>query len=206
MADNAFEHANKQEGGETTGQEGVAFTTPTIAPHATTGSNRAVSAPGAVISGEVNPDGKPASYAFELGVYNPAGTQYGIVQSGSAGEGTSTEGEELQLSGLQPATAYAYRIKIESTYGTSYGEPVIFVTQGLPEALPIPVTLPVLPVPSAKFPKEVSVTPRGLTRTQKLKAALKVCKRKRNHKQRVGCEREAHKRYGSKPIKSKPKQ
>lgn len=201
VADNAFEYEAKREGGQTIGQEGALFTTPAIAPHATTGSYGAVSATGAVISGEVNPDGKPASYAFELGVYNPAGTQYGTVQSGPAGEGRSTEGEELQLSGLQPATAYAYRIKVESTYGVSYGEPMIFTTQGLPEALPVPVTLPVLPVPNAKFPKEASVTPRALTRTQKLKAALKVCKRKRNHKQRVGCEREARKRYGPKPKK-----
>ncbi len=201
VADNAFEYETKQEGGETTGQEGVAFTTPVIVPHAMAGSYSAVSATGAVISGEVNPDGKPANYAFELGVSNSAGTQYGIVESGSAGEGTNVEGEELQLSGLQPGTSYAYRIKIESTYGTSYGEPVIFTTQGLPEVLPIPVTLAALPVPSVAFPKEARVTPKTLTRAQKLKAALSVCKRKHSHRQRQGCEREAHKRYGPKPRK-----
>jgi hypothetical protein len=199
VADNALEYETKQEGGETTGQEGVAFTTPVIVPHAMTGSYSAVSATGAVIAGEVNPDGKPASYAFELGVFNSAGTQYGIVESGSAGEGTSGVGEELQLSGLQPGTSYAYRIKIESTYGTSYGEPVIFTTQGLPEVLPIPVTLASLPVPSIAFPKEAKVTPKTLTRAQQLKAALSVCKRKHKHARRQGCEREAHKRYGPKP-------
>jgi hypothetical protein len=187
------------EAGSTSLPEGIFTTAPTVLPHATTGSYSAVSATGAVISGEVNPDGKPASYAFELGVYNPAGIQYGIVQSGSAGEGTSAMGEEMQLSGLQPGTSYAYRIKIESTYGTSYGDPVVFTTQGASEVLPIPVTLAFLPVPSTAFPKQATV--RTLTRAQKLKVALSVCKRKHNHKRRTGCEREARKRYGPKTQK-----
>ncbi len=202
VADNAFEYEAKQEGGQSTGEEGVAFTTPVIVPHATTGSYSALSATGAVISGEVDPDGKPASYAFELGVYNPVGTQYGIVRSGSAGEGTRAVGEQLALSGLQPGTAYAYRIKVESTYGTSYGEAVTFTTQGSPEVLPVPVTLAFLPVPGVAFPKEpVGVTPKALTRAQKLKNALKACKRERGRKRRAGCKRNARKRYGPMPKK-----
>ena len=112
------------------------------------------------------------------------------------------EGEELQLSGLQPGTSYAYRIKIESTYGTSYGEPVIFTTQGLPEVLPVPVTLAFLPVPSIAFPKEATVTPGKLTRAQKLAKALKACAKKPKRK-RAACRRSAHKKYGSKRKKKK---
>jgi hypothetical protein len=40
---------------------------------------------------------------------------------------------------------------------------------------------------------------KALTRTQKLKAALKVCKRDKNKAKKTKCEKAAHKRYG--PVK-----
>jgi hypothetical protein len=45
-----------------------------------------------------------------------------------------------------------------------------------------------------------AVTPRSLTRAQKLARALWVCKRKRDKRKRAVCIRQAHKRYASKPA------
>lgn len=151
---NAAGEAAVTESGGTSLPEGYFTTAPPVVPQAVTGPSSAVTTTSATISGNVNPDGAPASYAFELGVYNAAGTQYGVVQSGFAGAGTTPVGEELQLSGLQPGTTYVYRIKLESAYGTSYGAPATFTTQGLPAVLPIPTALPQLAIPKIAFPQE----------------------------------------------------
>jgi hypothetical protein len=52
-------------------------------------------------------------------------------------------------------------------------------------------------------PAPSSVTPRALTRAQKLARALKSCHRKKRHARRLACERQAKRRYGVKPAKAK---
>jgi hypothetical protein len=111
----------------------------------------------------VNPDGLPAGYAFELGVYEGVGTQYGVVFSGSAGSGSVPIEETLPLSGLQPGVTYAYRISVLSGYipGESHtlqGAPVTFTTAGVPAVLQIPPPLAQLPIPNIAFPK-LSLSP-----------------------------------------------
>ena len=164
---------------------------------ATTGTPGAVTATSATISGAVNPDGQPATYAFELGVYNGAATQYGIVFSGSAGAGSTPEAKSNTLTGLQPGTTYYYRISIHSGYGTSYGADQTFTTLGLPVVLGVPVVLGMVAVPAIAFPEETTgVRGKGaLTRAQKLAKALKVCD-ERSRRQRAGCERRARRKYG----------
>jgi hypothetical protein len=102
----------------------------------------------------VNPDGQPASYVFELGIYAGAATQYGVVFSGSTTAVVGAVPESLGLTGLQPGTAYAYRVKISSGYGTSYGEQATFTTLGLPTVLVSPVAPALLTVPRIVFPVE----------------------------------------------------
>ena len=141
------------EGGKRQGTEGAFTTTALPTVQALTGPVSAVSITSAVVSGTVNPEGHPAVYAFELGVYTGAGTQYGVVFSGPAGAGTIPAQESLPLTGLQPGTTYAYRITISSLgYGASYGETQTFTTAGLPAALSVPSPLPQLAVPNVAFP------------------------------------------------------
>jgi hypothetical protein len=206
IANNEFEYEVKPEGGQTPGIEGQFTTAPAPVPTAQTGGHSAVTATGVIVSGEVDPDGQPATYAFELGVYDGAGTQYGTVFSGPAGAGTTPVMESLGLYGLQPGTTYAYRITISSGYvknesHTVYGATETFKTAGLPSVLTVPNLLAMLPVPPIKFP-EVAVKP--LTNAQKLANALKVCKKK-PRKQRSSCERTARKKYGAKPKPKKKK-
>lgn len=208
VADNGFENEGKLEGGSTTGQEGAPFTTPTTDPRATTGPFSAVTTTTAVISGEVEPDGIPATYAFELGIYNGTNTTYGTIASGPAGEGTAFVTEQMKLFGLQPDTTYAYRIAIQSPYipdevHAVYGAPITFTTEGLSSVLSLPERPQTLGMPNIVFPQEPKRP--SLTPAQKLKQALSVCKRLRDKKQRLRCQQKARKRYGPKPKKHRGK-
>jgi hypothetical protein len=185
--------------------EGEFETAPAPVLRATTGASSALSATSATISGAVDPDGPPATYTFELGIYNGANTQFGIVFSGLAGASVTPVEETLDLSGLQPGTTYAYRIKVASGYGTAMGATATFTTTGLPEVLVVQTALAQLPVPSVAFPKEsAKVTHKKLTRAQQLARALKVCERKPKSK-RAACRRSARKKYAVSKPKGKKK-
>jgi hypothetical protein len=136
------------------GPEGAFTTASAPIVNAQTGPASAVGATSAVVSGAVSPDGQPATYTFELGVYNGASTQYGIVFSGSAGASTVLVEESHVLTGLQPGTTYAYRITIHSGYGESVGAPLTFTTEGLPAVLAVPAPLGQLPIPNIAFPSQ----------------------------------------------------
>jgi hypothetical protein len=184
--------------------EGAFTTAPAPVPQATTGGHSPPGTTSVTISGTVNPDGQPATYAFELGVYNGANTQYGVVFSGPAGASTVPIEKTLALTGLQPGTTYAYRITINSGYGKSTGATERFETTGLPSVLTVPTVLTQLLVPDILFPKEpAKVATKVLTRAQQLANALKACRQKKSKRQRSSCERTARKKYRAKPKTKK---
>ncbi len=189
VASNEFEEAGKKVGGQTSGAEGSFTTAPATAPSAETGGYAAVTSTSAVIFGAVNPDGLPAGYAFELGVYDGAATQYTIVFSGPAGSSSVSTQEEVALTGLQPGTTYAYRIAVSSGYianesHTLQGAPLAFTTAGVPSVLLSPATPSMLPPPPIAFPKVPPPVPkckRGLVRNRHGKC-VKVKQKKRKKK------------------------
>jgi NHL repeat len=122
---------------------------------AATAPAQQVAATSAVVSGTVNPDGQPATYTFELGVYAAGATSYGVVLSGAVPATSGLVPEAFTLTGLQPGTTYAYRIAIASGYGTATGQPQTFTTQGLPAVLNAPIVLAQVPLPAIAFPAEV---------------------------------------------------
>jgi DNA-binding beta-propeller fold protein YncE len=128
---------------------------------ASTGLASAVTSTGAVISGTVDPDGEPASYVFELGVYEGAATRYGVVLSASAGVGSSPVGESLALTGLQPGTTYAYRIAIAGGHSQATGATVLFSTQGQSSLLTAPAVTPLLAIPTIAFPTTTTTIPKA---------------------------------------------
>ena len=196
VANNEHEEAGKMQGGAAIGAEGTFTTGPSPVPQAVTGIASAVAATSATVSGTVNPDGQPATYEFEVGVYAGSLTHYGIVFSGSAGAGTEPVTEELGITGLQPGTVYAYRIKILSGYGIETGQAMSFTTAGLPEVLVSPTALARLAVPAIAFPPPVPAKPaaKPLTNAQKLAKALKACK-KQSKRTRASCEKQARRKY-----------
>jgi NHL repeat len=166
-------------------QEGTFTTSSAIVVAATTGPSSMVGATSAVISGSVEGDGQPVSYAFELGVSNGASTQYGVVYSGPVAASATPVSESLALSGLQPGTTYSYRISVRYGNGltsgwSATGGAMSFTTQGLPEVLVSPSPLPMLGVPSISFPTAVKVAVKhGGKKTTKRHKKARARKRKK---------------------------
>lgn len=178
VAENRHEEAGGvQQGGETIGAEGHFTTGASPVPVAVTGGTSGVGRTSAVISGVVNPDGQPAVYSFELGVYDGAVTQFGVVFSGAAGSSSTPLAETLGLSGLQPGATYAYRIVVKSGYGESVGQSLTFTTAGLPSLLAPPTPPALLAIPGIAFPGEAT----GATVAKK-KATPKCKKGKQLHR------------------------
>ncbi len=204
LANNERQVNGMTEGGEATGSVGSFTTAPAPVVQAATDAASAVTSAGAVLAGTVNPDGQAAAYTFELGVYNGANTQFGIVFSGPAGAGTTPVEKTLALAGLQPGTEYAYRIAAHSGDGSAAGEAaagatLTFTTQGLPSLLVSPTPLAMLAVPAIAFPEPaaatvVKTTTKRLTNAQKLAKALTACKRT-SEQQRAACEKQARSKY-----------
>ncbi len=198
VADNEHEEAGHViQGGEAAGAEGHFTTGVSPVPVAQAGSASLVGVSSATIAGLVDPDGQPAVYTFELGVYEGAGTRYGVVFSGPVGASATPVAESLALSGLQPGTTYAYRIVVRSGYGESVGEPSTFTTAGLPAALTVPAPLAMLAVPSVVFPGEA----RGSATTTKRRGCSHGKKRERG--KCVASRRKAHGRRGKKAGRSR---
>jgi NHL repeat len=205
IAVNEFEEAGETKHETTTGAEGTFTTAAARVPSLQTGGNTVLSATSAVIAGSVEPNGVPTTYSFELGIYNGAGTQYGVIAGGSAGSAEGPVPVSASLTGLQPGTTYAYRLSISSGYllnetHTLQGATGTFTTPGLPSVLSSPASLPMLATPSIAFPTETkgsTTTTKALTRKQKLAKALKACKRDKQKPKRATCEAKAHKQYGA---------
>lgn len=145
--------------------EGLFQTAASPKPSAQTGGATVTGVTSATITGRVDPDGAPATYTFELGIYTGAETRYGVVSSGAVIAGVAPVEEGLALSGLQPGTTYAYRIAVRSGYGEATGAPLTFTTEGLPQVIPTPTSLAQLPVPPIPFPAATTV------RTQPVKCS-----------------------------------
>lgn len=172
-------------GGESHGtgaQEATFVTPPAPSVQAQTGSFAGVTSTSASITGSVNPDGQPATYTFELGVYQGAATRFGTVVSGPTG--TVTETKSLLLTGLQPGTEYAYRIKIASGFGTATGGIVTFKTEGLPAILATPVPPPLLAVPNIALPKPPQKCKPGYALDGQRKCVKAKVKKKTKKRQR----------------------
>ncbi len=183
--------------GEASSEEEVFTTTSLAHAEAITGAASAVSQTAATISGTVDPNGQPTSYAWEVGTT----TGYGTSVYGSAGEGSRPQAVTLALTGLLADTTYHYRLLASNRSGTVYGADQTFTTQAYntPQALTVPPAPLLIPMPV--FPAVNTATTKGLTRAQKLAKALKACKKDHSRSKRAACEKKARKTYGTRAKK-----
>ena len=187
----------------------VTFTTPSEpqetritpkAPIVTTGPVIGVTNESATISGSVDPERAPTSFAFEVGVYegvDGAQTHFVVAASGEAGEGAAAVGETAQLTGLQPGVKYALRIRATNEKGPASGRIVTFETSPAPTSSLIvqPPGQTFLATPAISWPTAQKGAAKPSTTEQK---ALAKCKGKKHRKQRRACERSVRKRLGKK--------
>ncbi len=177
-----------------------AFTTaPATPPTVATGAASEVGATSATLTGSVGPRSLATSYVFEVGT----STSYeGARLFGNAG---SSSGEVQAIAALRylvPGTTYHYRLVATNFDGTSYGQDQSFTTPNVPSPIGQPTAIPLIATPSIAFPSiagettgPAKVTTKALTNAQKLKNALKACKKKPK-RQRAVCEKQASKKYG----------
>lgn len=189
-------------GGTTYGPDQTFTTAPATPPTALTGPAVEVSATSASLTGTVGPRGLPTSYVFEVGT----STSYGGARLfGNAGDGTGEVEVTAGLQYLVPGTTYHYRLSATSFDGTTYGPDQTFATPSLLSlAIAQPASTPLIGTPTVQFPsiagaitEPVKVASKSLTEVQKLKNALRVC-RKKAKRPRVACEKQADRKYKKK--------
>jgi hypothetical protein len=130
--------------GGTTPGEDQTLATYGIAPSASTGAASNLGATTATLAGSLDPQGSDTSYRFQYGTT----TNYGAgapVPEVDAGAGTGVQAVSTDLSGLQPATTYHYRLIAINGSGVSYGADRTFTTAA---ALPTPAPVPPTPKPA----------------------------------------------------------
>ncbi len=98
------------------------------APVATTGSASEVTASSAMLAGSVDPNGAATAYSFEYGETISYGTSVPARQDGDAGSGGTPVAVDEDISGLDAATTYHYRLVASNREGTDSGDDETFAT------------------------------------------------------------------------------
>jgi hypothetical protein len=193
-----YELVARNELGVTIGPDETVRTLSRTPPTVTTGGARGVSQNAATLSGTVGTNGLQTEYGFQIGT--EAGNYGPATGLGSVG-GALTETVTLTLGELQPGTTYHYRVLATNSDGASYGADQTFTTPAFPALLTVPLAPSLLPAPAVALPTQAKATttpPKILTNAQKLKKALKSCKKDKVKKKRESCEKAAQKKYGKK--------
>jgi hypothetical protein len=155
----------------------------------------------AMIATTLDARGLPTRYELQYG------STPGELELRVAGNATGPGAQPLTLNvgPLAPGTVYYYKLLAVNSDGTVETAEGTFTTLAAPPApgsLAFSPAIPLLSIPSNAFAPEKSgkATTKTLSRAQKLKNALKACKRKPKSK-RAACIKQARKRYG--PAKKK---
>ena len=133
----------------------LTFTTPAVAPTATTVAATSVTANSATLNGTVNPGGAPTGYYFQYGTNTSYGSSTFIS---NVVAGTSTVAVSNGISGLLPATTYHYSLVASNSAGTNAGTDLTFTT---PAAAPTPVTVAASSVTTNSATLNGTVNPGG---------------------------------------------
>lgn len=98
-------------------------------PTTTTGAATAITQTTALLHGHIDPHGVDTDFDFNYG----ATVAYGATTvERSAGSGTVSRSVTEEVTGLEPGTAYHFRITAVSATGTAYGLDMSFTTTGAP--------------------------------------------------------------------------
>ncbi|MCP4116048.1 MAG: choice-of-anchor D domain-containing protein, partial [Desulfobacteraceae bacterium] len=112
-------------GGTTHGAD-MTFTTPAVAPTATTDAAESVASFGATLKGRVNAQNSSTTVTFEYGTDTSYGSTVTADQSPVTGAGETLVSEAI--TGLSPNTLYHYRVKGVNASGTTNGADMTFTT------------------------------------------------------------------------------
>ena len=108
--------------------EAMEFTTAQTPPIVVTGEATNRTADGAYLRGTVNPSALQSTYHFEYGATSAYGSRVPLSHEAVVGNGQVPVRVAQPLTGLQPGTAYHYRLVAENSSGTEAGEDRTFTT------------------------------------------------------------------------------
>lgn len=94
------------------------------APSATTSAASAVTSTSATLNGSVNPNKESTTYRFDYGLT----TSYGSSTPSATVSGNAGKAVSATVGGLQPSTAYHFRLVATNPSGTSNGQDMTFTT------------------------------------------------------------------------------
>jgi hypothetical protein len=103
-------------------------------PGVSTGAAESVSYGSATLTGSIDPHGSNTSYYFQYGPTKAYGAQTALAD---AGAGTSSLRVTVAVGGLQPLTAYHYRLIAVNVAGAAAGHDRAFATTKVPLSLAI---------------------------------------------------------------------
>jgi DNA-binding beta-propeller fold protein YncE len=196
-------------GGYETDGEDQSFTTVALAPAVTTGLVVEATATTAILGGGIVPQGVDALYHFEYGTTMAYGSNT-PMPDGDAGSALNTQYVTAGIAGLAPGTSYHYRLVASSSGGTTYGwDQTLTTFPPVPAASTGPASMssggqsaPIIAFPNLSGfapmpppPAKTTITPKALTKAQKLTKALKACKKAKSKSKRTACEKQARKKY-----------
>ena len=111
-------------GGSAYGND-TTFTTVAPLPAVLTHAASAVGTTGAILHGEVNPNGFTTSYHFEYGLTK---SYSAVTPSQNAGAGTSSIPESVAVTSLVPGSLYHFRFVATNLGGSAYGKDTTFTS------------------------------------------------------------------------------
>jgi hypothetical protein len=200
-------------GPNTTFGEDKGFTTLPLPPGVQTDVPTSVGTAGAMVTGEVVPQGATTQYRVQYGTTEALGSS---TQSEEAGSGAAGVYLTSTLEGLQADTTYYYRFNASNAGGEQDGALESFTTASLGEPStneispgfsltggnlgnPSPIGFPELntltPEPIVRVIAK-AVTGKQATRAQRLAKALQACGREKPKARRERCDTRARSRYG----------
>ena len=137
----------------------ASFTTPALAPLATTLPATSVAPTSAGLNGTVNPDGAATTAYFQWGT----NTSYGSTTAPtSAGSGNGNVAIHTTLANLLPGTMYHYTVAASNSVGAVTDGDVTFIT---PAASPTATTLPASGIAVSNATLNASINPNGAATT-----------------------------------------
>jgi hypothetical protein len=174
------------------------FTTTATPPVLSGVSVSGVTQSGATITATLEPQNLPTRYELQLG------STPGLLQPAASGTTSTTTPLSLTVGSLSAGTAYYYRltavnpndtespVSVEGSFTTVPG-PAGAALGTLPAVIPYQ-SIAELNAKEAKEDKGITTT-KTLTRAEKLKKALKTCRKSKSRAKRAKCEATARKQY-----------
>jgi len=107
----------------------LTFTTPAVAPTATSNVASSITSSSATLNATVNANNASTTVRFEVGLTSSYGIT--VIANPATVNGTANTAASVGMTGLIPNTTYYYRVKAVNAAGTTYGSDMTFTSSAV---------------------------------------------------------------------------